>query len=95
MPETTPTCLYCFRPLIRQRSTKKFCDDSCRVNYNALPTRIETLIQGALVSIQTANELIEEHPEFAATARPMIETVIEQARKARPRKPYTRQKKES
>ncbi len=90
MPDLPPTCLFCFRPLVRQRTTKKFCDDSCRAQYNALPDRIEALAVSALVSIQTANTLISEHPEFAAHARPMIETVIEQAKKARPRKPYTR-----
>lgn len=94
MPDLPPTCQFCFRPLIRQRTTKKFCDDSCRAQYNALPARIETLVESALVSIQTANALILEHPEFAAHARPMIDTVIEQARKARPRKPYTRSNKE-
>ena len=94
MPELPPTCLFCFKPLIRQRITKKFCDDSCRAQYNALPERIETLVQSSLTSLRTAQDLISEHPEFADLARPMIETIIEQARKARPRKPYTRQKKE-
>lgn len=92
MPDLPPTCLYCFKPLVRQRSTKKFCDDSCRNQYNLLSVRIETLIESSLTSLRTAQDLVSEHPEFADHARPMIETLIDQAKKARPRKPYTRKK---
>lgn len=95
MPELTPTCLFCFRPLVRQRITKKFCDDACRSKYNALAARIETLVEASLTSLQAAQDLITEHPEFSDHARPMIETIIEQAKKARPRKPYTRKDKGS
>lgn len=94
MNDLTPTCIFCFKPLERIRITKKFCDSSCRAQYSALPARIETLIESSLTSLQTAQDLITEHPEFADHARPMIETVIDQAKKARPRKPYTRSKKE-
>lgn len=87
------TCLYCGVELKRKRSTKKFCTDAHRALYNALPARIETAIEHALMSITTAHDLILDHPEFAEKARPMIETVIGKAREALPRKPYTRQKK--
>lgn len=84
------TCLYCGAELERKRSTKKFCSNAHRAMYNALPARIETAVEHALMSITTAHDLILDHPELAGTARPMIETVIEKAKKALPRKPYTR-----
>lgn len=83
-------CLYCGIELERKRSTKKFCSDAHRALYNALPARIETAIEHALMSITTAHDLILDHPEFAEQSRPMIETVIQKARQALPRKPYTR-----
>jgi hypothetical protein len=47
-------------------------------------------VAASLTSLQAAQDLITEHPEFSDHARPMIETIIDQAKKARPRKPYTR-----
>lgn len=83
----------CGEEIEGQRSTRKFCSGTCRAKYSALPARIETAVVHALTSITTAHALIERHPEFRGTARPMLENVIERAKEALPRKPYTRREK--
>lgn len=90
MPDLPPTCAFCFKPLERIRITKKFCDDSCRNNYNLLPERIEKLVAGALTNLQTVEDLLSMYPHLAETARTPLETITNAAKRARPRKPYTR-----
>lgn len=90
MANKTPKCSMCGTTFERKRSTKRFCSDSCRKQYNALPARIESAIEAALISITTAEELLRKHPELSGPTRPMIETIIERAREALPRKAYTR-----
>lgn len=91
MADKTPKCLMCGKAFERKRSTKRFCSDTCRKQYNALPARIESAIEAALMSISLAETLLNQHPELSGPTRPMIETVIERAKQALPRKAYTRQ----
>lgn len=92
----TPTdgyCLFCHKPIEGKRSTKKYCDASCRAQYSALPDRIESAAYYAQNYIAQLEGYMQEHPEFIELARPMMEGIIERARKALPRKAYSREKK--
>lgn len=88
-------CLMCGKPIEGKRSTKKFCSASCRAQYSALPSRIESAAYYVQHYIAELEGYIQEHPEFTEKARPMFDAISDRLAKARPRKPYVRKEKPS
>lgn len=90
----TATCKYCGVQFEAERKTAQFCTDRHRVEYNLIGERIEKAAYRVLQDIALIETLYGQHSEFSEQARPLLETIMERARTARPRKPYTRQASE-
>lgn len=91
----TATCKYCGIKFEAERITAQFCTDRHRVEYSLIGERIEKAAYRTLQDIALIEALIGQHPEFTEIARPLIDTIQERARAARPRKQYTRREKEA
>lgn len=87
-------CLMCGTPIEGKRTTKKFCSASCRAQYSALPSRIESAAYYAQHYIAMLEGYVQEHPEFTELSLPMFQGIADRLTKARPRKPYTRKKED-
>jgi len=69
-------CKFCSTGF-KGRKNRKFCSDSCRVQYSRLPATVKKMKQDAIASISKMRRAAREFPHLAKDVRTALQDIID------------------